>query len=94
MSGKNFTIIRLSGRTEFITDRDYFEVLSSISHEYRSAGANWDRPNMLLLNGKIVVSEGLSEIARNYGDRNRELHESIHKKIREEFWPDWLEKKP
>lgn len=88
--GENYTVIRLSGKTEFYPDADYFSILSSISHEYGSAGSNWDRPNMLLLNGKVVVSEGIADIAWNYGQRNRELHDEIRKKIRTEFWPEWV----
>lgn len=90
----NFTIIKESGRTEFFTDRDYFSILSSIAHEYGSAGSNWDRPNMLLMNGKIVVSEKLSEIAWDYGERNRELHQKLSNTMRDEFTPDWLVPKP
>lgn len=88
---QNFTVIRLSGRTEFYTDRDYYGILGSIYHEYCSAGGNWDRPNMLLLNGKVVVAEGVADIAWKYGQRNRELHDEISKKIRDEFKPDWIE---
>lgn len=87
---QNFTIIKESGRTEFYSDIDYYGILSSIAHEYGSAGSNWDRPNMLLLNGKIVVPEGLAGIAWKYGQRNRDLHNEIHAKIRAEFKPDWL----
>lgn len=88
---RNFTVIRLSGRTEFKSDTDYFSVLASIAHEYGSAPGNWDRPNMLLLNGKVVVAEGIADIAWKYGQRNRELHDEIHRKIRDEFRPEWEE---
>lgn len=90
----NFTIIKESGRTEFFTDRDYFGILSSIYHEYMSAGSNWDRPNMLLMDGKIVISEKLSEIAWSYGQRNRDLHSKLTETMRNEFTPDWMEPKP
>lgn len=88
--GQNFTIIKESGRTEYFADADYYSVLSGIAHEYGSAGGNWDRPNMLLLNGKVVVHEGIAEIAWKFGQRNRELHDKLNKQIREEFKPDWL----
>ena len=88
--GENYTIIRLSGRTEFFSDADYFTILASIAHEYGSVGGNWDRPNMLLLNGKVVVPENIAEIAWEYGQRNRKLHDEIHQKIRSEFWPEWM----
>lgn len=86
---QNFTIIRLSGRTEFFADADYFGVLANISLEYGSAGSQWDRPNMLLLNGKVVVAEGIADIAWKFGERNRELHDKLHRQIRDEFRPEW-----
>lgn len=88
--GDNYTIIKDSGRTEFIANGDYFSILSSIAHEYGSAGSNWDRPSMLLLNGRIVVSEGIAEIAWKYGQRSRQLHDKIHEQLRNEFKPAWL----
>lgn len=91
MSKANFTIIRESGRTNFHADTDYFSVLSNIAHEYRSAGRNWDRPNMLLMNGKIVVSEGIADVAWEYSERNRQLHEKLHATLMSEFTPPWLE---
>ena len=90
--GQNFTVIRLSGKTEFIHNGDYLGLLSNISHEYGSAGSNWDRPNMLLLNGKIVVSEGLSEIAWDYGKCSRELHEALQRTLEDKFRPEWDKK--
>lgn len=88
---QNFTVIKLSGRTEFSSDRDFFTILSMIGHEFASAGSNWDRPNMLLMNGKVVIEDGLADIAWKYSERNRELHEEIRRKIQSEFAPDWLE---
>ena len=88
---QNWTIIKESGRTEFKSDTDYFSILSSIGYEFMTAGVSWDRPNMLLLNGKIVVEEGLANLGYKYFIRNRELHDEISRKIREEFKPDWLQ---
>lgn len=86
---QNWTIIKESGRAEFKTDTDYFSILSSIGHEFMTAGGNWDRPNMLLLNGKIVVEEGVADLGYEYFIRSRELHDEINRKIREEFRPVW-----
>lgn len=88
--GQNFTVIRLSGRSEYFQDGDYFTILSGIAHEFGSAGSNWDRPNMLLLNGKVVIPEGIADIAWEYGSRDRELHEGVRFTLRSEFTPDWL----
>mgnify|MGYP001171448099 FL=1 len=86
----NFTVIKMSGRTEFFPDGNYFSILSNISHEYGTAGVNWDRPNMLLLDGKVVVGEGLADIAWDYGKRNRELHEALKDALTGEFMTEWL----
>ena len=89
--GQNWTIIKESGRTEFLTDNDYYSILSSVGRDYMSAGGNWDRPNMLLLNGKIVIADGLADVGYKYAKRARELHDQISRKIREEFKPDWID---
>lgn len=86
---QNWTIIKESGRTEFKPDDDYYSILSSVGRDYMSAGSNWDRPNMLLLNGKVVIGTGLADVGYRYERRNRELHEAINRKIRDEFKPDW-----
>lgn len=88
--GDNYTIIKNSGRTEFIADGDYFSILSGIAHDYGSAGRNWDRPCMLLLNGRIVVSEGITDIAWKYGQRSRQLYDEIREQLQKEFEPAWL----
>lgn len=86
-----FTIIKESGRAEFYSDRDYYQILSSVAHEYGSAGGSWDRPNMLLKDGKVVVPEKLADIAWKYGQRSRKLYDQTEKQLREEFKPDWLD---
>lgn len=88
--GQNWTIIKESGRTEYIPDSDYYSIISSVGRDFMSAGGNWDRPNMLLLNGKIVISDGLADVGYMYAKRNRELHDEINRKIREEFKPEWM----
>lgn len=88
--GQNWTIIKESGRTEYIPDSDYYSVISSVGRDYMSAGGNWDRPNMLLLNGKIVVASGLADIGYKYAKRGLELYDEISRKICEEFKPEWM----
>lgn len=88
--GQNWTIIKESGRTEFVPDGDYYSILSSVGRDCMSAGGNWDRPNMLLLNGKIVIADGLADIGYEYAKCTQELHAEIARKIREEFKPVWL----
>lgn len=91
VKGQNWTIINESGRTEFLTDRDYYSIIASVGRDYMSAGGNWDRPNMLLLNGKTVISDGLADVGYKYAKRDSELHDEISRKIREEFKPAWLD---
>ena len=45
---------------------------------------------MLLLDGKVVVEEGLADIARDYGKRNRELYEAMNNALTGEFMTEWL----
>lgn len=73
---KKWTVIRLSGAayTEWGPDepnasgnKDYLGVLDQIYHEMLSGGSQYDRPNMLLSNGKVVIDKGLSDLAWEYG---------------------------
>lgn len=89
--GQNWTIIKESGNARFIIDADYYEVLLGIGYDFMSASSKWDRPNMLLLNGKIVVESGLADIAYAYMERMKELNSEVTRKLREEFKPDWLD---
>lgn len=86
----NYTIIKESGRTEFFADGDYFSILSSIGHEYMSAGGNLDRPNMLLRDGVIVVHSGIADIGHKYYRRRRELADKAEETMLNELTPDWL----
>ena len=86
-----YTIIRESGRTEVYGDRYYLWILNAVGYEYMSAGRNWDRPNMLLMNGKIVVEHGLADLAWNYMEKCRELREEMDRTIAAEFGPSWVE---
>lgn len=89
MTKGNWTVIKESGRTEFYQDTDYFSVIAAVGHQYMRAGSNWDRPNMLLLNGRVVVESGLAGLGYKYVQRSRELHEEFTKKLNDEFAPDF-----
>jgi len=86
--GQNWTIIKEYVWT--VPVPDYYSIISSVGRDFMSAGGNWDRPNMLLLNGKIVVAGGLADVGYKYAKRDRELHDEISRKIREEFKPEWM----
>lgn len=68
---RNFVVITASGRVwggmAVKPETGYFDILSAIHLEYGSAGASWDRPATLLLNGKVVVDGKLADVAWAYG---------------------------
>ena len=85
----NYTIIKESGKTEWLPDSFYQAVLAGIYREYCSAGGNWDRPNMLLLNGKVVVEKGLTDLAWEYGENATALRRVVEKQISDGIKPEW-----
>lgn len=89
----NYTIIKESGKTEWCPDTTYQAVLASIYREYCSAGSKWDRPNMLLLNGKVVVEHGLADLSWEYGQHASKLRKEVEDAISQAFTPEW-EAKP
>ena len=87
MAKHNFTVIRDSGRTSWHGDTEYRAVLDLVYADFRTAGSNWDAPNMLLMDGKVVVESGFADMASKYGERLRQLFLGIEA----EFTPDWLD---
>lgn len=87
---QRFTIIRNSGRSDFSDTTTYFDILSSVALEYMSAGSNWDRPNMLLLNGEVVIDSGLSEIAWEFGKRKSMIYKNASEQLQSEFKEPWI----
>lgn len=69
---------------------NYWSILSDIYEEYQSAGGNWDRPSMLLLNGKVVVEKGLADLAWEYGKDRREAYAKAAAEVVEKHTPAWL----
>lgn len=67
MSEKRFVVVTRSGRAENCKDGStYWSILSDVYTQFQSAGGNWDRPNILLLNGAIVIPTGLADKAWDY----------------------------
>lgn len=91
MAKHNFTVIRKSGRTSWHGDTEYRTVLDLVYADFRTAGRNWDAPNMLLMDGKVVVESGFADMAWKYGERRRELFLGLEEAIEAEFTPDWLD---
>jgi len=85
-----YTIITESGRTKVEHEKDYWSILSDVHLQYMSAGGSWDRPNMLLLNGKVVVPEGLAGLAWRYGNELRDAVAETTRDIREKHMPEWM----
>ena len=91
MAKHNFTIIRYSGHTSWHGDTEYRAILDLVYADFRTAGRNWDAPNMLLMDGKVVVESGFADMAWKYGERRRELFLGLEEAIEAEFTPDWLD---
>lgn len=68
MTNPIFAVVYENGRAETQKEGStYWSILDAVYREYQSAGGNWNRPNMLLLNGKVVIDRGLSDLAWKYG---------------------------
>lgn len=91
MSDHRFVVVTRSGRAENCKDGStYWSILSDIYVHYQSAGGSWDRPNMLLLDGKIVIASNLSENAWNYGRAKSERTMQAVEAVQAEQMPDFL----
>lgn len=67
-SQNNYVVLTASGRVwSTRASPAYHSILDAIYVEYMSAGGNWDRPDILIHNGKVVVAKGLANIAWDYG---------------------------
>lgn len=72
-----FTIITRSGRAvNCNAGTNYWDILDRVATDMSSAGSNWDAPNMLLLNGKVVIAENLSNYVWTYSKDMGEAIES------------------
>lgn len=88
----DFTVIRRSGRPAFDRNVTYFSVLEDVYAEMLGAGSTWDAPEMLLMDGKLVIDGGLADVAHDYGTRKIELRAEANDKVRSLFTPDWLKR--
>lgn len=87
-----FLVVTASG-AHYQTDAshgDYFTLLEQIYSHHMTAGGNWDPPNMLLVNGKVVVESGLDKAAWNYGQALRQALQRVRVDIKEKHTPLWL----
>lgn len=85
-----FTVITQNGRADVRDTGDYFSVLSRIYDEYGRAGSNWDRPNMLLINGEVVIPSGLADIAWSYGHDYSVSQTKMSKEVHDRHFPAFL----
>lgn len=81
---KKWTIIRRSGAasTEWGPDehgasgkKDYLDILNLVYNDMMGGGSNYDHPNMLLSDGKVVIESGLTDLAYAYGIDLRNAYE-------------------
>lgn len=86
-----YAVIYGNGRAETMKDgSSYWTVLDDVYRAYQSAGGNWNRPVMLLANGKVVIETGLADLAWKYGT---DLHRRQLRAVQDckaEHMPDWL----
>lgn len=90
MKKHNYTVIRENGRSEFFPESEYFSILANIAAEHMSAGSNWNRPNMLLMDGKVVVEKGLADLAYKFNRYRNEKQAECEADVAEKFTPEWL----
>lgn len=86
-----YAVVYGNGRAETMKDGSTFwSVLDEVYRAYQSAGGNWNRPVMLLANGKVVIESGLADRAWAYGEdlynRQRQALHDCHAA----HAPDWL----
>jgi hypothetical protein len=75
----------------------YLSILDGIYIEFQSAGGNWDRPDKLFLNGKIVVESGLADLAWKYAQDRAAATQAAVNAVRNIHIQDWApddEQKP
>lgn len=85
MKPKLFTVITNRGRAKTYDQVSYFSVLTAIYDEFRSGGSNHDLANMLLLNGKVVVTSGLNELAYKYCTERDEAMQKARDEVQRMF---------
>lgn len=76
--GRAWTRMKMEGAT-------YHGILASIYEEYQTAGGNWDRPTILMRDGKIVVPEKLADIAWSYGSELRTAQTEAERCVRARY---------
>lgn len=92
MTKGNYTIIRKSGKSTFYPDTDYYMLMNVVYGEFMSAGSDWDHPNMLLLDGEVVMKAEFQQVAYCYGQYRGQLFSNAEARAREKFAPEWLQK--
>lgn len=97
MMGKvvRWTIIRDSGNTQIEpgegstamvgAKRSYLDILQMVYVDMMSGGSVYDRPNMLLADGKIVVQSDLSKLAYKYGTARKDAIDAAVAKVNKEY---------
>ena len=86
-----YAVVYGNGRADTMKEGStYWTVLEDVYRAYQSAGGNWNRPVMLLANGKVVVENGLADRAWKYGEDKYRRQMKALADCQREHAPDWL----
>jgi hypothetical protein len=86
-----YAVIYGNGRAETMKEGStYWSVLSDVYRAYQSAGGDWNRPVMLLANGKVVVESGLADKAWRYGQDLYSRQQRATADCHADHAPAWL----
>jgi len=72
------------------TTGGYLAILSQIGDEMMSAGGEYDAPDKLFLNGKLMVESGLSEMAYQYHRDTVSARQAAAREVQNLHTPRWL----
>lgn len=86
-----FVVLTISGKVwRKPTETGYFGLLRDVYIEMQGAGSQWDAPWKLLMNGNMVVSEKLNNLAYDFCTAADEARWAAAAKVEMFHHPDWL----
>jgi len=96
---KTYVVMRKSGRVMMFrgglgadathSQGPYFSILETIATELMSAGSDYDPPEKLFLNGKVVVDCGLDSLAYDYQRDKVAAREAASNAVANIHTPAW-----
>jgi hypothetical protein len=85
-----FVVVTVAGYPTTYDNKTYWQVLADIHMQYMSAGGNWDRPNMLIRNGEVVIASDLASEAYKYGQALYDAQRQATAVVQAFHKPAWL----